>query len=319
MSVNVKADIQQIYREWNNTLMEGMKTPPPSVRGSYCTDVPGNGRYTVLSWMLNQFRPRRWTGQRVYRGMSTQAWTVVHDERYELSYEFDRDEIEDDLTGTVQGAVANARNNVIKWQQNKDYLTALALEAGSTTLCHDGQNMWDDAHPIDVDGVGSASTYDNDISLALNNTNLNTAIDTLASIVAEDGMPILSEEPLQLHVPIALRKAALEATYDGIVSTAAARGLFSANAPAPNLLNQAVKVNVNPYLNLDGANPTAWYLTRKDGILQPVLLVVRREVESYEQGVGSEVYHEEGKIRFLTNARHKTSYSKPSLGLRSVG
>ena len=319
MSMNVSGDIQQIYREWNNTLMARMGMPVPTVRGDYCTDIPANGRYTVFSWLLSNARPRRWTNQREFRNMSSATWTVRHDERYELSYEFDRDEIEDDLTGTVAAAVASATNTATKWQQHKDYLTALALEAGSTSLCWDGQNFFDDAHPIDPDGVGSSSTFDNDIALALTNTNLNTALDTMASIVAEDGMPIVSPEPIYLHVPIALREKAAQATYDGTVSTAAARTLFSANAPAPNLLNQAVQVRVNPYLNLDGANPTAWYLTRTDGIVKPILLVSRRDVETYEQGVNSEIYHVEGRIRFMSNARHKASYSKPSLALRSVG
>lgn len=317
MAVNVKSDIQQIYREWNQSLMAGRADAPAPTRGTFTTDLPVAGRFTVFSWMLNQARPTRWTNGRKFNNMSTATWTVHHDERYELSHEFDRDEIEDDLTGTVNNAVMAGRNTGMKWQQHRDYLAALALEAGNTSLCWDGQDFFDDAHPYDPDGVGSSGTFDNDLALALNNTNLNTALDTLASIVAEDGMPIVSGEPISLVVPVALRKAAQEATYDGIVSTAAARGLFSANAPAPNLLSQAVKVEVNPYLNLDGNNAQAWYLTRADGIVKPILLLTRRDVETFEQGEGSDIYYVENKIRFMSNARHKASYSKPSLALRS--
>lgn len=319
MAVNVKSAAQRVYQEWNKSLMAGRAAAPPPIHPAFSVEVPSGGKFTVHSWFLNQARPKRWSGKREFNNLSTQTWTVHNDEEYALDYEFERNELEDDIDGLVMNAVAAARSSGSKWAQQEDYLCALALEAGATSTCHDGQNFFDDAHPYDPDGIGTSGTFDNDLTLALNNGNLNDALDVFASIVAEDGMPILSSEPVNLVVPVALRRDALDATYDGVVSTAAARGLFSANAPAPNLLSQAVKVVVNPYLNLDGANPTAWYLTRGDGIVKPIMFQRRRALETYELGQDSEIFIMEKKIRFGGDARHKASYTKPSLGLRSVG
>jgi len=319
MAVNVKTAIQDIYKEWNTSLLAGRAAAPAPIHPAFSVEVPSGGKYTVHSWFLDQASVARWNGKRNFKNLSTASWTVHNDEEYALDYEFERNEIEDDVTGVVQNAVSSAMNMGKKWAQHEDVLCHAALEAGSTSLCWDGQNFFDDAHPYDIDGIGTSGTFDNDLALALNNTNLNTALDTFASMVDESGMPIVSDGPIDLWVPVALRKAAMEATYDGVVSTAAARGLFSANAPAPNLLNQAVRVNVSQYLNRDGTRATTWYLTRSDGIVKPILFQRRRALETYELGVDSEIYVMEKKIRFGGDARHKASYTKPQLALRSVG
>jgi phage major head subunit gpT-like protein len=317
MAVNVKSAIQDIYREWNSTLLAAMQGMPPSVRGDYVVEVPSAGKYTVHSWFLNQARVRRWTGQRQFNNLSTASWTVHNDEEYELSFEFESREIEDDLSGLVGNAVNAARNTAGKWAQHQDLLCAQALEAGLTSTCWDGQNFFDDSHPYDPDSIGTSGTFDNKHSLALTTANIETLLTVFRSMLDPSGMPVVSSSPIVLMVPEALRWKAIQATTDATVAMSAARGLFSADQPTPSLMTQAVRVVVNPYLNLDGANPNRWYLVRMDGAVKPILFQRRSSLETFEQGTDSEVYFVERKIRFGGNARHKASYTLPQLAITS--
>lgn len=316
MAINVKANAQRIYEEWSKALLSARAAAPAPIWPGYCVEVPSKGRFTTHAWFLDQAKPRLWVGKRQYNNLSTATWQVWNKD-YELSYEFEAREIDDDLDGLVANAVTSARNVGAKWMKHEDLIVAQALEAGNTSLCWDGQNFFDDAHPYDIDGIGTAATFDNDLTLALNHTNLDTALQVFESMVGVDGMPIVSDGPIYLEVPVALGLTAMQVTADGVISTAATRALFSQNAPAPNLQIRPVIPRVNKYLNLDGANATTWYLTRADGIVKPLMFQRRQGVETYEQGRDSQIYFDEKKIRFGSDARHQVSYTLPQLALRS--
>jgi phage major head subunit gpT-like protein len=318
MSVHIDSNVtDRVYSEWDKTLMDPSLPETPVFHPAIAVEVPASSRSTLYTWFVNNCLPRAWKGKRHYNDIASMLSWRVFNEIYELSYQYDAREEDDDVEGIVQNAVMSAMNDRVKWRQWEDYKVALALEAGNTSLCYDGQNMFDDAHPIDPTGVVSG-TYDNDLALALSNTNLETALLVMRQDMKDpSGMPIVSNEPIRLVTCEAMRKTAMEAVYNGVVSTGAARGLFSANAPAPNIVTQAVQLEINPYLNLDGQNPTTWYLTRKSGIVLPLMLRRRSGLERTQSDRNSDHYMDTGKLRFGATAGFAVTYTRPDLALRS--
>lgn len=311
------AIVDRVYSEWDKTLMDPNLPDPPTFWQNLAVEVPAASRSTLYTWFLNQCLPRKWEGKRHFNDLGhTLTWRVFN-ELYELSYEYDAREQDDDVDGIVTNAVMAAMNDRIKWKQYEDYKVAKALEAGTTSLCYDGQNFFADAHPVDPTGI-TAGTYDNKLALALTHANLNTALLVFRQEMKDpSGMPIISSDPIRLVVPEALRQTALEVTAPGMISTAATRGLLSANAPAPNIITSPVVVDVNPYLNLDGTNATTWYLTRSSGIVKPLMFRRRSGLERMQSDKSSDYYMETGKLRFGASAGFAVSYTRPELALYS--
>lgn len=313
MAVNVKSSAQRrVYEEWSKTLIASREQAPSPVWKEFCVEVPSTSKSTLHGWFLNQARVRKWEGKRVYNNLSTQTWQVFND-KYELSYEFDADEIDDDVDGLVVNAVMAARNDGAKWAKHEDQLVAEALEAGTTSLCHDGQNFFDDAHPYDVDGIGTSSTFDNDLSLALTPTNYQTAREVFLAMKGPDGLPIVDPANIKLVVPVTLEFTAMQILQPGNVTMGTAIGLFGTGGPSPNMHAGTAKPIVNRYLT----DATAWYLTGQEGILMPLMFQRRTPVQRDEEDRDSEIYRAEHKVRFSGWARHKVSYTLPQLAIRS--
>lgn len=313
MAANVKGTAQlRIYQEWAKTLIASREQAPAPTWKEFCVEVPSIGRSTLHTWFLNQAKVRKWTGKRVYNNLSSQNWQVWND-RYELSYEFDGDEIDDDIDGLIQNAVMSARSDGPKWAKHEDQLVATALEAGDSSLCHDGQNFFDDAHPYDVDGIGTSGTFDNDLQLALTPTNYQTAREVFLGMKGPDGYPINDPANIKLVVPVQLELTAMQILNQGNVTMAATIGVFGTGGPSPNLLAGTAKPVVNRYLT----DATTWYLTGEDGILKPLMFQRRLPVQHDQEDRDSQIYRDEHKIRFGAWARHAVSYTLPQLAVRS--
>ena len=76
---------------------QALITPPPMASA---VEVPSVGKSTLHAWFLNQSRVREWIGPRQYNNLSSKTWEVFNKD-YELSYQFHRNQIDDDLEGLV--------------------------------------------------------------------------------------------------------------------------------------------------------------------------------------------------------------------------
>lgn len=318
MSVHLNSTVvDRVYSEWNKTLMDPNLPETPTFWQSLAVEVPAASRSTLYTWFINQCLPREWKGKRHYNDIAHLLSWRVFNKIYELSYQYDAIETDDDVDGIVQNAVMAAMNDRMKWKQWEDYQVALALEAGNTSLCYDGQNYFDDAHPIDPIGITSG-TYDNDLNIALNHANLKTALLVFRQDMKDpSGMPIVSSEPIRLVTCEAMRDTVNEVLYPGMRATTAAQGLLAASQPNPNLLPSAVVPDINPYLNLDGQNAAAWYLTRTSGIVKPLMMRRRSGLERMQTDRTSDHFVDTGKLRFGATAGFAVSYTRPDLAIRS--
>lgn len=308
MSLVVKAALDRIFQEFQTTLnMEGAESYSP-MYGDFTMEVPSSSRSTLFGWIANQAIFREWVGQRVSHDLQSASWEVVP-RRFELTYKFDQDQIDDDLSGLVAQAVGNADEMNMLYQQSIDALAAATLEAGISSLCWDGQFFFDTDHPVDFDDAG-AGTFDNDRALALNHANFRTVLAAFKGFKARNGYPIISPAGLVLVVPPALELEAKQIVEIDSLSPGTAYGLFGTSGASKNPYVNAARVHVNPYLT----DTTRWYLMGSRGNMKPLAFVRRQGlvVESDD----SQMF-DTRQWRIGGNARHECTYTSPLLAITS--
>lgn len=308
--VNIVTAADRVFQEFRTDLLAA-RDAAPRIWPEYAMQIPSSSRSTLHAWLANQSSVREWIGPRQYKGMSTRSWEVVN-KKWELSFEFSRDQIEDDLSGLSQQAVMNGRAQGVKWARHEDLYIAQTLEAGISSLCYDGQFFFDTDHPIDPDGVTSG-TFDNDLALALSHANYSTALETMMGFKNEDGSPMIMPGGLVLMVPPALATKAKQILEIDMLTPDAAYGVFGNLGASRNPFMGSAKVVVNPYLS----ESDRWYLLAGGEVLKPIMFQVRRPLEVSEMGPGSSIYFEEEKIRIGGSARYEVSYTLPQLALTS--
>ena len=96
----------------------------------------------------------KWIGDRNIQSMKSQAYTITNDD-YESTVGVDRNDIEDDNLG-VYSPIFKEMGNAAAIHPDEMIFPLLA--AGFTTLCYDGQNYFDEEHPVypNADGTGAA-------------------------------------------------------------------------------------------------------------------------------------------------------------------
>lgn len=96
----------------------------------------------------------KWIGDRNIQSMKSQAYTITNDD-YESTVGVDRNDIEDDNLG-VYSPIFKEMGNAAAIHPDEMIFPLLA--AGFTTLCYDGQNYFDEEHPVypKADGTGTA-------------------------------------------------------------------------------------------------------------------------------------------------------------------
>lgn len=312
MSVNVPAAINRIYQEFSTSVLTGIDEAP-HVMTEYSMEVPSSSRSTMHAWLANQAVVREWKGKRVANSMGARTWEVIN-RPFELTYEFEVNQILDDLEGLVASAIMYARDGGEKWARHEDLLCANTLEQGDTKECWDGQNFFDTDHPNDIEGITSG-VYSNLITGApLAHASFNNALVRLKSYKNEDGSPMVGPgNDLKLIVPAALELAAEQIVAIKNLTPAASYGLFGTGGMSENPLYGKAKVVVNQYLSSD----TDWYLTARRGIVAPIMFQRRQGVETNEQGLNSPIYFEEKKIRIGSDARYEASYTFPQLAIKN--
>jgi phage major head subunit gpT-like protein len=312
MSVNVQAAINRIFQEFNATMIKAFDSAPV-VSPKYAVEVPSSSRSTLHAWLGDQATVREWKGSRKHNSFGTRYWEVVN-RSWELSYEFDVNQISDDLSSLVAAAVMRARQNGAKWARHKDLLCAATLEAGFSALCYDGQYYFDTDHPVDVEGITSG-TYGNLLTGSpLTHANFYKALKRLHSFKLEDGSPAVPVGTgLKLMYPSALMDAADAILGVKNLTAAASYSLFGTSGATENPLYGKAEPVENAFLTSD----TTWYLTAEDDGIMPIMFQRRQAVESNEQGPGSQIYYDQKKVRIGTDARYEASYTLPQLAVAS--
>lgn len=314
MSVNVQANINRVFQEFDTELLKSFDEAPV-IWPSYAMEVPSSSRSTLHAWLGDQAVVREWLGKRKQNSMGTRFWEVVN-RNWELTYGFEVNQIQDDLSGLTQSAVMRARSDGRKWARHQDLLIAQTLEAGITKNCYDGQAFFSTSHPNDIEGI-TAGVFSNLLTgaNALSHAAFNTCMVNILGFKLEDGAPMVpAGSKFNLIVPPALKLAGTQIVKEASLTAAAAYGLYGTNGASNNPFVGAAELIVNQYLT----STTAWYLTVDDAGIKPLMFQRRQAVETNELGPGSQLYFDEKKVQIGMDARYEASYTFPQLAVRNT-
>lgn len=131
----------------------------PSSYASVATLVPSSSASNTYGW-LGQFpQLQEWIGSRVLRDIKEHAYAIVN-KRFESTVEVPRTAIEDDEIGVYKPLFSEMGRAAKTFP---DKLVFDLIKAGTATACFDGQNFFDDEHPVyaNVDGTGAATSVSN--------------------------------------------------------------------------------------------------------------------------------------------------------------
>ena len=212
-------------------------------------------------WFSRWPKMRKWESERRVSALAAHGYNV-RNEKFESTIAVNRDDLEDDILGIYQMQASQAGVAASEWP---DILVYSALEDGETSLCHDGQAFFSDAHPLD-----NGKTFDNLLagkalkadSLANAQASLGAARTMLMTMPDEEG------EPMGLMANLLVVPPALEDTAR-ILSTSDRLG---GDDPNPY---KGIGVHVSPRLK----SATKWYVMDVTGSLKPLIFQERSAPE----------------------------------------
>lgn len=108
------------------------------------TQVPSTTLTEKYSWLGQWPRIREWIGDRVIRELSGHEYSITN-KPFESTIEVDRDNVEDDQLGIFTPMFTELGRATAAFP---DELIFALLAAGFATKCYDGQNFFDDEHPV---------------------------------------------------------------------------------------------------------------------------------------------------------------------------
>ena len=123
------------------------------------TTIVSSSKTNTYDWLGKFPQMREWVGQRVVKDMTESSYQITN-KKYEATLGVDRADIEDDNLGlysTIAQSMGQEANDFL------DRKVSALLKNGFTSLCYDGQNFFDDSHPVypNTDGTGNATLVSN--------------------------------------------------------------------------------------------------------------------------------------------------------------
>lgn len=193
---------------------QGLKYEPFGAAEELWSTFESSNEFNTYALLANHIPGmREWIGARRFHGLKERVFTI-YNKTFEDSIRVPVDRLNDGQIADASSAASMLAQRAARLPE--DLLIDL-LENGQSRLCYDGQFLFDTDHPTDIDAVGTQRNYYAS-GLALDATNLNTALTAMAGFKGEDGMP-LGVDPNILLVPSALYKTALDLVEARTVAT----------------------------------------------------------------------------------------------------
>ncbi|GBR50057.1 Mu-like prophage major head subunit gpT [Acetobacter pomorum DSM 11825] len=119
--------------------------------------VPSKTETEVYKFLNNLPGMHEWVGSRTINRLSGSGFAICN-KNWEQTIGLDRNDVEDDKYGFFGPLV---RNMAVSGASHPDELIFSLLGDGFTKKCYDGQNFFDSAHPVTLDGTEDIRTYSN--------------------------------------------------------------------------------------------------------------------------------------------------------------
>lgn len=147
-----------LYTGYKASFQKGLARAKPEWN-KIATEVPSSTRSNTYGWLSKFPKFSEWINDRQLKKMAAKGYEIENKD-YESTVAVPRNDIEDDQHGVYGMIFDNMGEEAMTFP---DELVFDLLASGFTTLCHDGQPLFDSDHPLfpNADGTGTASTYSN--------------------------------------------------------------------------------------------------------------------------------------------------------------
>ena len=224
--------------------------------------IPSGARGNVYPMHAKLAKLRQWEGERKIVNAKSYRYNLDN-EKYELTLEVDRDDIEDDNIGVYSMVIDDMGQQSRLWP---DDLVFAAILAGGTETAYDGTAFFSNSHDL------GGHTVDNLFaSTALTADNFAAARAAMMEYTGEDG------ESLRVRPDVLLVPPALEVKARKIVQ---ASTIVESTAAVDNVLRGLCEVVVAPQLATSaGGLDTTWYLLDTSRPIRPFIFQQRMAPE----------------------------------------
>lgn len=137
------AALSALNTGFKNDFNTGLTSIKP-IWDKVATRVPSTRSSNTYGWLGAWPGLREWIGDRVVKSLSESSYQITNKD-YESTVGVPRNAIEDDEFG-IYGPMMASMAQVAA--EHPDTLVFGLLKAGFTTPCYDGQNFFDDEHPV---------------------------------------------------------------------------------------------------------------------------------------------------------------------------
>ena len=110
--------------------------------------VNSTAKVETYTWLNQIPGMKRWIDERRVKKLERDAYQL-RNEKFEDTIAVEREDVEDDNVGTYSMAVKGLAEAAA---EHPDELVFKALKEGFESPCYDGQNFFDDDHPVVIDG-----------------------------------------------------------------------------------------------------------------------------------------------------------------------
>ena len=236
------------------------------------TEMPSTTETETYAFMDVVPAMREWIGERVFNGLVTRAYRLTNGE-YENSITVPKKKIEDATIGIFLPSVASLGKQAAKLPD--DLLAKVILE-GTTASYWDGQNFFDEDHPINMDDPNSDVQPNLFFSCALTSDNFSKVRAAMKLQKDRSGHFIGVGDDLILVVPPQLESQAKLIVQAEYVPSAA--GTASQTNPNKGMARVVVINEIGADANKDD-----WYLFDVGGVIKPFIFQSRTETEFTQQ------------------------------------
>jgi phage major head subunit gpT-like protein len=153
MALVTPAILNALFTAFKSEFEQGKSEAAPQFN-KIASVIKSTSASNTYGWLGKFPSLAKWIGDRNIQSMKSQAYTITNDD-YESTVGVDRNDIEDDNLG-VYSPIFKEMGNAAAIHPDEMIFPLLA--AGFTTLCYDGQNYFDEEHPVypKADGTGTA-------------------------------------------------------------------------------------------------------------------------------------------------------------------
>jgi phage major head subunit gpT-like protein len=237
--------------------------------GAVAETVPSSTKDVTYAHLVNPSKPRKWRKgtPKVFQSIKRGSRKVTND-RYEMSVNADRDELDDDTTGLYRKELVDAAfENGQKYAQVKDEIAGLVLTENMT--CMDKAPLFGThrVNPLDE----SSATYVNAFTgMPFTPDNVAKAMSIIMALRGPDGLP------RKLRPSHAVLPPSLMVRGDRIFGAGQVNG-------TDNVLKGKVSQIIAPELGDDGSHgiyDETWYLAILTGRKRPLVYQTREALKA---------------------------------------